>query len=152
MGTGEKAELRDFSSESAQPTIMPGLMFNRIIDYNQFEDDLPSPKNRNGELQFNRMDDSYESPHFSIRSSDADMVYVEQPDQDFYTFQMSNDVSQTDSFEAEPAPFDYIQAAPIDKKKQTARAKLNKVSSQKTLRTRPTRKCADKNSENGASD
>lgn len=65
---------------------MPGLMFNRIIDYNQFDDDLPSPKNRNDGLQFNRMDDSYESPHFSIRSSDADMVYVEQPDQDFYTF------------------------------------------------------------------
>jgi len=65
---------------------------------------------------------------------------------------MSNDVSQTDSFEAEPAPFDYIQATPIDKKKQAARANLNKVSSQKTLRTRPTRKCADKNSEIGASD
>jgi hypothetical protein len=43
VGKREKAEVRDFSSESAQPTIMPGLMFNRIIDYDQFDDDLPSP-------------------------------------------------------------------------------------------------------------
>ena len=153
----EGGKVRDFSPEpTPQPTLMPGLMFNRVNDYDQFPDADTPPKGDlyAGELQFNQMNDSYDSPHFSIRSSDADMVYDEKPGHNFDTFQMSNDVSQSDSYEAEPGPIEYIrqQQTITEKKKPAARAKLNKVSSHKTLRNRPSRKCADKSSDNGASD